>query len=666
MVKKIISKIKNNYYVIIAFVIMICVSLIGGFSVDQRIIPIGLFFSFLYLLLVIVLHRVLSFKNMKSAKSPIVENITLDFLMKLTNPVAILTEEGAVIWYNKTFYSGSERKMPLYNTNINDLLETKLNLNKLKTSLASDGEEDALIVDFHATKYKIDSYKVDSGGRTLFITIWNDLTYLANLKDELKQKNPVIAYIAVDNDYELSGYMQNSYRTITAKIAVLIKQWIHGLNGVVSEFDRDKYIAVFEEKYMDILASDRFDILDSIREVSANITDVPVTVSIGAACVDGDLFYKDGIAHQALDLALQRGGDQAVVKGRNSTEFFGGKTKTVQKRTKVRARIIATELVSLMKSAGNVIIMGHKYADHDSIGACVGIARLALDHCEKVNIIVNINDVNLKNVFTKLRGVRKYEDVFADALSGQDMISHDTLLIVADVNNAQFFEAPEIYQNAQNVVIIDHHRKTGEFVNEPKITYIEPSASSACELVAEILEQVTEPGTLLKEEAEILFSGILLDTKQFTRNTGIRTFSAALYLRSEGASPGEAQMMFKSSLNELLQEARFTSNVIVYRNKIAISVYEGDADINDKIAAAKAADRLLGVEGVVASFVLCRIDNVIHISARSMGTVNVQLILEKLNGGGHYDAAGAQIPNERMEAALTILKEEIDQYLNNQ
>ncbi len=374
---------------------------------------------------------------------------------------------------------------------------------------------------------------------------------------------------------------------------------------------------------------------------------------------------KELAAHQALDLAMQRGGDQAVLKRRdNAVEYYGGRTKTVQKRTKIRSRIVATEVKNLIEKASNVLIMGHRYADHDSIGSGIGMARFAMRYCQKVNIVVNVHDSNLKGVFKKLGGLNEYKNIFIDGATAQDMITSSTLLIITDVNNVRQFEAPELYENISNVVIIDHHRQSAEYAVKPTIVYIEPSASSASEMVSEMLEQQLPPGTLLKEEAEMLFAGIILDTKQFTNNTGPRTFAAAYFLRSEGASPAEAQTLFRSDLNDFKREIKYENNAFIYRDIIAFSYMEENATQEDKIAASKAADRLLSLEGVLASFVLCRMDQTVHISARSSGTVNVQLITEKIGGGGHFDMAGAQVKNSTLKETFNRLKEAVDQYLN--
>jgi c-di-AMP phosphodiesterase-like protein len=280
---------------------------------------------------------------------------------------------------------------------------------------------------------------------------------------------------------------------------------------------------------------------------------------------------------------------------------------------------------------------------------------------------VNIHDANIKSAFSKLRGLEEYKDIFIDEAAALDKISSETLIIALDVNNPVYFESEAVFKNAYKTAVIDHHRKNAEFIKEPDIVYIEPAASSTSELVAEILEQSLAPGELLKEEAELLLAGIFLDTKSFSKNTGTRTFAAALYLRGEGANPAEALSLFnKTDVSEFTREAQFESNIKIYRNMIAISIYEEEASVADKTAGARAADRMLGIDGVSASFVIFRVGEEVHISARSLGKINVQLIMEALGGGGHFDGAGAQIKNTGLKDALILLKKTIDEYLGEE
>ena len=498
------------------------------------------------------------------------------------------------------------------------------------------------------------------------VFIFSDTTELESLRLEIEMKDPAVAYFMIDNLDEANQKMQDKYRSASGAVSDLLNEIIKNCGGVIKEYNKDKYMCLIENKDLKNFARSKFGILDMVRDIKIEELNMPVTVSGGVSNISGSLFEKEAAARHALDLALQRGGDQVVVKGLSSTEFFGGKTKTVQKRTKVRSRVIAGELAEHVKSSSNILIMGHKYADNDSIGACVGIARFAMsviEECE-VNIIVNIHDINIKSALLRLRGLEEYRDIFIDETAALDKITAETLLVIVDVNNPQIFESEAVYKNAYKCAVIDHHRKIIEYSKAPDIEYIEPSASSASELVAEILEQTLAPGKLLKEEAELLLAGIFLDTKNFSRDTGTRTFSAALYLRGEGANPSDALALFKTNVEEFTKEAQFESNIIIYRNSIAISIVEEEASINDKTAGAKAADRMLSIDGIAASFVIFKAGDTVHISARSLplGKINVQIILEAFGGGGHFDVAGARVKNSSLKDVSILLKKTIDEY----
>ncbi len=664
-----LPKIKNYRNEIIAVILMLLFFSVCAIKIDYRLFFIGVLVVLVYACVLMAFYFTSKKKTgEKNKKDRILNNLSAEFIMNFDTPVAILDDEGVILWYNQRFSEDCDSKT-LYGTNINDLLETKFNLNHLKENLSETTDNTPLFASLMGTKYKVVSYKhaVSSASENFYITVWHDMTEQQMLEKELVSRNPVVMYVYIDNFYDAGGTLVSNYRTVTAKVSTLLYDWVKGYNGIVREFERDKYIAVFDREYLADITEKKFEILDSVRELCEKDIDTLATLSIGVACLDNaTLAEKNDIAHQALDLAMQRGGDQAVLKFDESTEFYGGRFKTVQKRTKIRSRVIAHELIRCIANSSNVLIMGHKFADHDSIGSCIGIAKLALEYNSKVNIVANKSDTNLQRLFKKITSMEKYKNIFVDAYEGQDLISPNTLLVVCDVNNSAIFESKDIYENIKNVVVIDHHRKTGEFIVEPLINFIEPSASSASELVSEILEHVTPPGSLLQEEAELLFAGIVLDTKQFSKNTGVRTFSAALYLRSEGAVPSEINEMFKSSFEDFSREATFLSNVVIYRDIIAISVLEDDGTPSDKISASRVADKLLEVDGVHASFALCKIGETVHISSRSLGGVNVQLILEKLNGGGHFDSAGAQVSDTSMADVLQLLKKAIDEYLDTE
>ncbi len=593
-----------------------------------------------------------------SAESPMLSGLTLDFVMSMSLPVVIVNYLGEIAWYNKAFLTTSGTKGTLYGKNIAEKINHSLVPARLfRTDSAP------IYVPMNGIDYEVSCFKVTSSGKNYCITLWENKTNEIYLKKELKLRNTLVAFLVIDNFSEAMQFVQDKSRTASAVIGSEIDKWSASLGGIMKEYDKEKYVILFEERHLEDLKENKFEILDRVRNITIDGVVMQFTASIGIACVSGTLAEKEAASRVCLDLALQRGGDQAVLKNETSVEYYGGRSKSVQKKTKVRARVVANEICAAMRECSNVMVMGHKYADHDSIASCVAVSRLAKHMGKPVNIVVNIHDFNLKAIFNSLRGIKEYTSLFVDRESAQELMRSDTLLVVCDVNNPGLFEMPELYEAAGNFIVIDHHRKIGEFKNQPRLSHIEPAASSASELMSEILEQVTLPGTLPAVEANLLFAGIILDTKQFTKNTGVRTFGAALYLRSEGASPHEAQKLFRTNIHDFMRESVFENNIQIYRDSIAFSVYDGQADGRDRIAAAKAADRLLTVEGVTAAFVICVIDGVVNVSARSDGSINVQLVLEKLGGGGHFDAAGAQIKNTDVLSTLELLKKAIDEYL---
>ncbi len=502
-------------------------------------------------------------------------------------------------------------------------------------------------------------------GKLYRITLLYDITQQTAAETALRGKECAVGYVVVDNLDELLNYEQEDYRNASGKTEQLLRSWATSAGGVLKEYQQDRYIFLFEKSHLQTFMDSGFSILDDIRDIRIGESSISVTVSMGVCASGNTLAEKEKSAQAALDTALQRGGDQAVVRGDSGLDIYGGKTKIPQKRTKVRARVIANELISRISIASNVLIMAHKYADFDAFGASVGLARIALFCGVPVNIVTDPDDTNLDRCRAWLADESEYSSMFVNSQEALDFVKSDTLLIITDVNNPAQFEAPVLAEHCKNIVIIDHHRKTVDFDRPLLITYIEPSAAAASELVAEMLEQILPGEMLLAHEADLMLAGILLDTNHFTKNTGTRTFSAALYLRSRGADVSEVQEFFKTELDEFQRELKFHSHVEIYRGVAAIAAASGECTIRDKVPAAKAADRLLTVEGVKASFAILPIGDEIHISARSLGTINVQLILEELKGGGHFDSAGARMEGVSVAEATALLKEALDRHLND-
>ena len=613
-----------------------------------------------------LIHGTVGGKVLSEVKSSVFGNLSLDFIQKLYMPVVICDEKGKIVWYNTALSSRFRSRTMVFGKYIDNICDATIE------RIVKDEDEYGTEVTFSSEIdaggsdecFRAKGYKVTAHGKTYYMAIFADYTETRALATKLEEEDTIVAYAMIDNLDELMQYVQELYDTAASDVETILRKHMEAVGGIVREYANNKFICVFAAKYLEKFEEDKFSVLDEVREIYVGETSMPVTISIGIAKISGTLYEKERVTQSALDLALQRGGDQVVVKSADGVDFYGGKTKAVQKRTKVRSRVIAGEFMSLLKKSSNVIVMGHRFADFDAFASCLAVARLATFCGVKVNIVADKNDRNLASCFARLEEYPEYGALFTDKIEAQDLIRSDTLAVVVDVNNLAFCEAPDIVSNVSNLVIIDHHRKTGEYKVRPSIVYIEPSASSASELLSEFLEQTLPAGTLPKVEADMLFAGLLLDTKRFTHNTGTRTFSSAMYLRGEGASPTDAENLFKTGIKEFLSEAKFESNVVIYKSVIAIAL--NDAETNSplmRVSAAKAADRLLSVEGVQAAFALCRIDDTVHISARSQGTINVQLILEKMGGGGHFDSAGAQVKNSSTSNALTTLRSAIDEYL---
>ena len=635
--------------------ILLTVASIGDKKMFAACLSFLLIFS-IYLIYIVA-------KDAKSLKCPVantfLSSMILDYISDVKKPILIVDKFGTVTWYNDAFIKCCNIQSAIYGRNVSEEINHALNPARLFRDPVS-----GLELTVNDINFQISCNVVSSSGKDFCIMLWDDISELQETKALLDSKNVLVAFIIIDNFSEAMQFVQDKSRTAAAIIGSELDAWSNSLGGIIKEYDRDKYVMMFEKSNLETLRENKFEILDKLRSISIDDVAMQFTASIGVASLDGTLTEKESASRACVDLALQRGGDQAVVKLDSTMEFYGGRSQSVQKKTKVRSRVVANELCSLIKQSSNVIVMGHKYADHDCIASSIAVARVAKSLGTQVNIVVNIHDYNLKPIFNSLRGNKEYTELFVDRECAQELIRANTLLVVCDVNNVKLFEVPEIYEAASNVVIIDHHRKIADFENEPKIAYIEPAASSVSELMSEILEQVLEPGSLPSAEANLILSGIILDTKQFTKNTGVRTFGAALYLRSEGASPYEAQKLFRTSVNDFMRENQFENSLQIYRDCIAISTFEGKSSPSDRVAAAKAADRLLTIEGVSTSFVIFTIDDEISISARSDGNINVQLVLEPLGGGGHFDSAGAQIKDMSMQDVLEQLKESIDEFLN--
>ncbi len=617
----------------------------------------------LYVVVIWLAHRLLNRRRGPKNEnlSPVMGRIMFDAVVKLPTPVFICDEDERILWYNTATEALYSSKNKLYGESVKELFGVGL----AEIRNPENGDSVMLTCEGRHFLARYTAIKTDDNDFCLIMT--DEITEEEHLRKRLVDEELAAAYIYVDNFAEMMQYDSENYRIAAAKIDEVLRDWAEECGGILKEYERDKYLFLMEKRVLAHCVARKFDVLDRVRAVRAGDFELPMTISMGVSNVSGSLADREKAAHTALDMALQRGGDQAVVKGDASIDFYGGITKTVQKRTNVRSRVVSGELVSAMKKASNVLVMGHRNADFDSIGSCVGLTRLAMYCGARVNMIVNRSDRNLTGMLELLGTEEDFLGVLIDEAAAFDLVETGTLVVVGDVNNVSIMESPELARRAGTLAIIDHHRKVAEFDRPVAIEYIEPSASSASELVAEMLEQVLPKDELPSQEATLLLAGIILDTGKFTRSTGTRTFSAAMFLRDCGAMPEVVMAMNRTSMDDYQREGRFRQNILLYRGQCAIACAQTDnaaeAGPADRIIAAKAANNLLSVEGIEASFALMKIGDVIHISARSSGSLNVQLILEKIGGGGHYDAAGAQLSGITMREAVEQLKAAIDTQL---
>ncbi len=650
--------------VVAAFILLSAVTVAAAFF-PEFVTAAGISATVLYVAVAAVIFIPGKMKSLAAedseAVSPYLGDIMTDVMTNISLPSAICSEGGIIIWHNNNFAELADtlgRHGRLRGAQFSSVMPIEFDEISAGGSIVPVKAEE-IVANIESSRFRVN-------GRQFFILIIHDMTETESLRARIEEDHPLVAHIQVDNLGELAQLETGEYRDAGRDVDTILKDWARSIGAVLREYDTSKYIMLFSQKFLDEFTARKFDVLDRVREVRVGAGMLPVTVSIGISTLGETLHDNERASFAALNTALQRGGDQVVLESKDGTEFYGGKTKTTQRRTKVRSRVIANELSALIARSGNVLIMGHRYPDFDSIGSCIGAASFARRQGANVHIIVDVDDANIAPCIGHVQTLPEYRETFVDEQTALDMIRSDTLVIVCDVNSVTHLSAPSVANSAPKIAVIDHHIKTEQTPNHVLLSYIEPSASSACELVSDMIEQVYQSNGVLAAEADVMYAGILLDTKQLSRSTTPRTFSAAMYLQSCGANPETAVDFFRSGIDDFMSEARFESNVTIYRSEIAIAASSEPGEARDRIAAAKAADKLLTVKGVTAAFTAVRIGDIVHISARSSGSINVQLITEKLGGGGHFDVAGAQLKNSELDTALRNLKDAIDNYFSEQ
>lgn len=522
--------------------------------------------------------------------------------------------------------------------------------------------DDGVTITYRDSVYQVFAKVPDEKeAKELTLLFFKNITDITELETEKKLSQPVVMLFMVDGYEELiSGCLESEKAHVSVQIDKLLEDFAGQTTGVLRKNASDRFIAVIEERHLEKILADKVEILDKVREIFVN-DHLNVTMSIGIGRTGKNLSESEKFARQALEMALGRGGDQAAVKTDNGFEFYGGVSKGVERHNKVKTRIIANSLLELVDNADKVFIMGHKYSDLDSVGSSVGLTCAVRNLGKSAWTVCDYGTSLAKVLIDRFPHVEGEEPLFKTPDDAMADITDDSLLIICDTHNPQIIESKELYERATKVVIIDHHRKMVNYIDNAVIFHHEPYASSASEMVTELIQYFGEAGKLRAVQAECLLAGIMLDTKNFVMKTGVRTFEAAAVLRKMGADTITVKKMFASSIDSYKRKTQIVAEAEIYR-KCAIAPCDFYAD-DLRIVAPQAADELLTITNVDASFVLYKtMSNEISISARSMGNLNVQLIMESLGGGGHQTMAGVQLKDTSVNEALTQLKKSIDDY----
>lgn len=581
-------------------------------------------------------------------------------------PYGICDEKGEWLWYNETMgallaetkeeqtavpalFPEENLRMPVKGELLKHVRYNKksfrLNIKRVQLENMKEASQDAsMAVDF---------------SMPLFAVYMYDETEILYLKKEWRDNQLVVGLIYMDNVDEAKEALEDVRKSmLVALVEKRINNYFSKYHGILKRMDDDKYLFVIAWKYLDDMRENKFALLEEAKSVSVG-NDIAVTLSVGIG-LHGDSFLQSyEYARIAMDLALGRGGDQVVLKDKQEVEYFGGKSHSTEKATRVKARVKAHALQELIESRDRVIVMGHRLSDIDSLGAALGVCRAAQASGKKGYIVLDTVIGSIRPLLDKLQESGEYNDVFITSARALEMVDDMTIVCVVDVNRPMITECPELLKRAKRVVVIDHHRQTNERIDGALLSYIEPFASSACEMVAEILQYYNDGVKMNYLEADALYAGIMVDTDHFNSKTGVRTFEAAAFLRRCGADSVRVRKLFREELQDYKVKANAVRSAEVFLEAFAISTCAGETKESLNVVAAQAANEMLDINGIQASFVLAAMEGKIYISARSIDEINVQLIMEKMGGGGHMNIAGTQLTEVTMDEAVMQLKETI-------
>ena len=591
-------------------------------------------------------------------------------LRDLELPHVLMDENGKIIWTNIAFEKAVHKEKG-YRKSITSLFPSitkdKLVFDKEEAFEVSFEERDYL---FRLKRISVDdvlnnSEVIESDGSNFLIAGYLfDETELRIALGEIDNQSIAIGMIYIDNyDEALESVEEVRRSLLIALIDRKINKYITSLDGIVRKTEKDKYLVIMRKKSMLAIQEARFDLLEDVKTVNVG-NEMALTISIGVGLDTPSYNQCIEYARTAIDLALGRGGDQAVVKTPDSIVYYGGKTQQVEKNTRVKARVKANALQEIITSKDRVLIMGHRLADADAFGAAVGVSCIARALGRKPHIVINDITNSVKPLVELFRDRNIYEEDFIiGSTEAQELAGNNAVLVVVDVNKPSITECPDLIRNCKTVVVLDHHRQSSEIIENATLSYVEPYASSTCEMVAEVLQYIAGTVKVRGNEADCMYSGIIVDTNNFTTKTGVRTFEAAAFLRRCGADVTRVRKMFRDDANEYKAKAEAVRNAEIYKNAYAMGICPADGLESPTEIGAQAANELLNMSGIKASFVVTDYNGKSYISARSIDEVNVQIIMERLGGGGHMSIAGAQLADTSPERAINIIKTTINQML---
>ena len=598
-------------------------------------------------------------------------SVQSQLIKDLSVPYTLVNANGRVLWSNKAFYKAVKSDRHHIRKHIQNIF-ADITLSVLQMEPEDNNQRTIHILQADRN-YRVEIHKIDVQGvlqeqveendsdkDALYTIYLYDETELIQALEEKEKTKLVVGHIYIDNYEEAMDSTEEVRQALlVALIDRKITKYMQTANAIIKKLEKDKYIFVCQQQYLELLQEGKFSLLDEVKGINIG-NETPVTLSIAVGVDPEHESYSTSYeySHMAMDLALGRGGDQAVVKKGDKVLYYGGKTQSAEKNTRVKARVKAHALKELLSTKDQVIVMGHKRPDIDSLGAAIGIYRLATLMDKKAHIVVNEITSSIRPAMNSFLGSNVYpEDMFFNSEQAIEAVDPNTVVIVVDVNRPALTECEELLSHTKHVVVIDHHRQSGDVIENAILSYIEPYASSACEMVAEILQYSMDKIKLRPAEADAMYAGILVDTDNFVSKTGVRTFEAASFLRKAGADMVRVRKAYRTDILSYKQLSECVAKADIYLDNFAISEVPTEGVDSPTVLAAKVANDLLDVDGVRASFVLSVVDNVVYVSARSIDDVNVQIIMEQFGGGGHGTVAGAQMEDVTIEEAKEKIRD---------